>query len=336
MSYTPRTSNSGMSATTPYNNHYYVGSATTGYFYNYSNANNYQCTAYCMGRLGEIAGEPVTTFSAYPSSPTHRIFPNRTGYGDAKEWYNDTSWSKTTDKTKPKLGAIVCYSKYPNDGGGGHVQIVEKIDGNTIYVSQNQTCYGSSFLTAINVNNLPSSGSTIFMGYIYNPYVDESPTPGPTPTGQYTVTLIPSPSNAGYCVGGGSYDVGTRAYLYAYPYDGYEFEKWSDGYTYADRYWDIYSDLTLTAYFKKKTYSVALNVEPSDGGTVTGAGTYESGTSVTIKATPNKHYKFVSWSDGDTNAERTITVDSDISLTAYFEKCGILIKGSMGIDFQIL
>lgn len=42
------------------------------------------------------------------------------------------------------------------------------------------------------------------------------------------------------------------------------------------------------------------------------------GTEVTLTATPNEGYHFVKWSDGETNATRTITVTSDVTLTAEF------------------
>lgn len=171
--FTPRTTKDGMSShSSPYNDIHYVGGLVTNHNsnkYNYNNVNTYQCTYYCLGRLGEMSGEPVQTFSIAPNpNVKHRLF-SRSGFGDGKEWFIDTLWDKSTDKTKPKLGAVVCYSKYPNDGGGGHVQIVEKIEGDTIYVSQNQTAYSNNFLTAINVNDLSSSGSKAFQGYIYNP-----------------------------------------------------------------------------------------------------------------------------------------------------------------------
>ena len=45
---------------------------------------------------------------------------------------------------------------------------------------------------------------------------------------------------------------------------------------------------------------------------------YEYGTQVTLTATANEGYTFVQWSDGDTNATRTITVTGDLTLTATF------------------
>ena len=66
-------------------------------------------------------------------------------------------------------------------------------------------------------------------------------------------------------------------------------------------------------------YTLTLAASPSNGGTVTGAGVYDAGSEVTIKAAPASGYTFKKWSDGNTNAERMVTVDGDMSLTATFE-----------------
>ena len=66
-----------------------------------------------------------------------------------------------------------------------------------------------------------------------------------------------------------------------------------------------------------------LTLTATEGGTVTGGGTYESGTTATLTATPSDGYKFVQWSDGDTNATRTVTVAADATYTAEFEKTGV-------------
>ena len=63
-----------------------------------------------------------------------------------------------------------------------------------------------------------------------------------------------------------------------------------------------------------------LSASPTEGGTVSGAGTYAVGTEVTISASANSGYEFTKWSDNDTNASRKITLKSSIDLTAYFSK----------------
>ena len=68
------------------------------------------------------------------------------------------------------------------------------------------------------------------------------------------------------------------------------------------------------------TYSLSLSVNDTAMGTVSGAGTYDQGSVVTITATPNPGYRFVVWSDSVTSATRQITLrDNNVTLTAYFE-----------------
>lgn len=64
------------------------------------------------------------------------------------------------------------------------------------------------------------------------------------------------------------------------------------------------------------TYTITIS--SNEGGIVTGGGTYESGKTITLTAIPNDGYKFVSWSDGDTNASRTVTVTGNATYTATF------------------
>jgi hypothetical protein len=66
-------------------------------------------------------------------------------------------------------------------------------------------------------------------------------------------------------------------------------------------------------------YTITLSA--GQGGTVsTTGGEYEKGQTVTVTATPQGEYVFKDWSDGNTDATRTITVSTSITLTANFEK----------------
>ena len=64
-----------------------------------------------------------------------------------------------------------------------------------------------------------------------------------------------------------------------------------------------------------------ITFSAGEGGIVsTTGGEYESGQTVSVTATPQGEYVFTSWSDGNTNATRTITISSNSTLTANFEK----------------
>ena len=66
-------------------------------------------------------------------------------------------------------------------------------------------------------------------------------------------------------------------------------------------------------------YTITLSA--GEGGTVsTTGGEYEAGQTVSVTATPQGEYVFTSWSDGNTDATRTITVSSNNTLAANFEK----------------
>lgn len=121
---------------------------------------------------------------------------------------------------------------------------------------------------------------------------------------------------AGGCVTGGKlYLEGTDATITATPAEGYHFVRWSDGVIDATRTFTVTTDITLTAEFAINVYNVTLSAV---NGTVTGAGEYEHGTTANITAVAAEGYHFVKWSDGDTNATRTIKVTSNVTLTAEF------------------
>ena len=80
----------------------------------------------------------------------------------------------------------------------------------------------------------------------------------------------------------------------------------------------VTGDATYTATYTTSVNNYILTLL-GENGVVTGAGTYEYGSVVTISATPLECYQFKQWSDGDTNATREITITDDIELEAIFE-----------------
>ena len=66
--------------------------------------------------------------------------------------------------------------------------------------------------------------------------------------------------------------------------------------------------------------SVTTTANDSSMGSVTGAGTYNKGESVTLIAMANDGYRFVKWNDGVTDNPRTVSADEDVTYSAVFEE----------------
>lgn len=158
----------------------------------------------------------------------------------------------------------------------------------------------------------------------------------------YTITVLAG--SGGTATGGGEYASGTRITIKATPNSAYyKFSQWSDGNTSASRQITVDADATYTAYFVSVppvTVTLSVNtVNLSDqgaGGTVSGGGQHPQGSGVAISATPNQGFRFVKWSDGNTSASRTITANTDVSLTATFvRQARVEVVASAGGSVQI-
>ena len=66
-------------------------------------------------------------------------------------------------------------------------------------------------------------------------------------------------------------------------------------------------------------YTITTAVNDDTMGSVTEGGEYAFGTEITLTATANSGYRFVQWSDGNTDNPRTIIVTQDSTFTAIFE-----------------
>ena len=67
--------------------------------------------------------------------------------------------------------------------------------------------------------------------------------------------------------------------------------------------------------------SISTSVNDNSMGTVTGAGTYSKGTTVTLTATANSGYRFVCWGDEVTDNPRSIIANiNGVTYSAIFEK----------------
>jgi hypothetical protein len=71
-------------------------------------------------------------------------------------------------------------------------------------------------------------------------------------------------------------------------------------------------------------YTISASANPTEGGTITGANTYDQGATCTLTATANEGYNFVNWTKDDvevsTEAIYSFTVNEDGSYVANFEE----------------
>ena len=138
---------------------------------------------------------------------------------------------------------------------------------------------------------------------------------------QYTITLKSNPTGAGTSSASPNPAyVGQTVTLSANPGSCYNFSSWtvSAGSLSGNTLTMPAQNVTATANYTIKTYTITLSVNNSDYGTVSGGGTYNCGSSRTISATPKTGYHFVNWSDGNTSSSRTFTLTGNINLTANF------------------
>lgn len=144
------------------------------------------------------------------------------------------------------------------------------------------------------------------------------------------VTVNIDPPGGGSVVGGGSYEYGQLVTLTQTPGSIYRFSGWysstgqqletGDKYTFTAS-----EDVTITAkYAELPMYSISATVDPSGAGTVTGAGQYKQGETVSLTATANDGYAFTDWKEGGTTVHNgpdyTFTAEKNRDLVAAFEQ----------------
>jgi uncharacterized repeat protein (TIGR02543 family) len=146
------------------------------------------------------------------------------------------------------------------------------------------------------------------------------------PATQVALNLSSSPTAGGTTTGAGSYNVGTSVTATATASSNYTFVNWTDNGVTASTSptytFPLAASRTLVANFLLNTHTLSLSANPAAGGTVTGAGTFSSGSSVTATAAANPGYTFTNWTDGgssvSTNASYTFVLNANRTLVANF------------------
>ncbi len=146
----------------------------------------------------------------------------------------------------------------------------------------------------------------------------------------YTISATANPEDGGSIAGAGTYDHGEQVSLQAMPAEGYEFINWTENgsevsteETYA---FTATENRDLVAHFELFDYTLTVNVEPLDGGTVSISPDqefYHAGDQVTLTAAAAEGCSLNSWLEGDESIGQDTVLDftmpaADVTLTALF------------------
>ena len=142
----------------------------------------------------------------------------------------------------------------------------------------------------------------------------------------YTITTNVSPLGTGTVTGSGTYSNGSSATVTATPNSGWVFDSWKENGTTvsnnASYIFTVSADRTLEATFTQVQYTITTTANPTIGGTVSGGGTYNNGSSATVTATANAGWIFDSWKENgatvSTNFSFVFTVTGNRTLEAVF------------------
>ena len=120
------------------------------------------CVGYAWGRFEESAD----------------IKDCRLSTGNAENWFGFTGDGYKRGQ-EPKLGAVICWRKGQAgvaSDGAGHVGVVEKIEGDIVTISMS-AYKGTRWYLRTFIKGKYSYNNLIFQGFIYNPYIDDEPSP---------------------------------------------------------------------------------------------------------------------------------------------------------------
>ena len=144
----------------------------------------------------------------------------------------------------------------------------------------------------------------------------------------YSINVSANPTDGGSVTGSGTYNQGQSCTVTATANAGYTFTNWTEGgnvvSTQASYTFNVTGNRNLVANFQAQPqqYTISVTANPSNGGTVTGGGTFDQGSSCTVTATANNGYTFTNWTENgnvvSTNANYTFTVNGNRTLVANF------------------
>ncbi len=238
-------------------------------------------------------------------------------------------------------GSIMPYRVVPDPNNVSHTSTfpagatsfqVSAQEGSYVAISQNNVLKGVALVPASGTVNVQvESGITTGQVRIVvtkpqrQPYIQDINVSSPQ---NYTITVSANPTNGGTVTGGGTYASGASCTVSATANTGYNFISWTEGgnvvSTNASYTFTVTGNRNLVANFEAipQNYTITVSANPTNGGTTTGGGTFQEGTSCTVSATANTGYTFSNWTENgnvvSTSASYTFTVTGNRNLVANF------------------
>ena len=144
----------------------------------------------------------------------------------------------------------------------------------------------------------------------------------------YEITVSADPEEGGSVSGNGTYDHFEECTLTATVNAGYIFLKWTKNGALVSNHptctFTVEGPGDYVAHFAVKQHLITALANPTEGGTVTGSGSYAHGASATLEASANEGYTFLNWTkDGETvssDPSYTFTVTAPGTYVAQFSQ----------------
>ncbi len=154
----------------------------------------------------------------------------------------------------------------------------------------------------------------------------------------HIITAAAEPAEGGTVTGAGQYLEAATCTLTATANPGYTFTNWTrDGIvvsTESSYTFTVTGDAAFVANFTANSYNITATASPTNGGSVTGGGTYNYGASCTLTATPATGYTFTNWTENgeevSTEATYSFVVSRERNLVANF----VASSGPEPIDYS--
>ena len=239
-------------------------------------------------------------------------------------------------------GSIMPYRVEPSPNNVSHASTfpagatsfqVSAEEGSYVAISQNNVLKGVALVPASGTVNVQvEAGITSGQVRIVvtkpqrQPYIQDINVGGAPQS--FTITVSANPTNGGTVTGGGSYNQGASCTVSATANTGYDFTNWTENgnvvSTQANYTFTVTGNRNLVANFQAQpqNFTITVSANPTNGGTVTGGGTYQQGQSCTVSAVAANGYSFTNWTENgnvvSTNRNYTFTVTGNRTLVAHF------------------